>query len=202
LKGLVCKKLRGQSPLISFCGFLAISAALHFSALLIAFGSGSAEKETQYRSTLSVTIPTRLPSDATIQPRTKVTPKKFGATGLSPALRENSISLPQNTLPIQANTLDAQWYFAKELEGQPAPLEVISLENEFDSVANKTGQIHLSLLISNEGMVLWAHIEESEFPDDLNDLIVKKFLDSRFTPGIRNDQSVNSFIRIEVTRSE
>ena len=95
-----------------------------------------------------------------------------------------------------------RYYRGSELTQRPRPLAQVDLSDPALSdpadVA-RSGSIMLRLLIDDTGKVDQVLVEASDLPDIFQELAIRRFSQTRFSPGMIQDQAVRSQMRLEVT---
>ena len=88
-------------------------------------------------------------------------------------------------------------YLPQELLTQPAmPAQEIDLQGD---APLGPGSFRMRLWISKDGVVTKIELEDTNIPAWFTDRITEQFRQSKFVPGIRNDQSIASILRVEIT---
>jgi len=90
------------------------------------------------------------------------------------------------------------YYTTDQLTKRPQALSVAELDTAATRSIIVSGALILRLRINEQGQVVDAEVEQNELPEIFAETAIKAFRQSRFTPGERNGQLVNTLMRIEV----
>lgn len=90
------------------------------------------------------------------------------------------------------------YYTTDQLTKRPQALAVAELDTAATRSIIVSGALILRLRINEQGLVVDAEVEQNELPEIFAETAIKAFRQSRFTPGERNGQRVNTLMRIEV----
>lgn len=104
-----------------------------------------------------------------------------------------------DVLPIDAPL----FYPAEQLNERPKPVRAKKLGAAIDTPETQaiiaSGKIILKLWINDLGEVVEVEIEKSELPEIFGKSAANAFMNTRFSPGMRQGKHVGSVMRIEVT---
>jgi hypothetical protein len=186
---------------------LALSCLLHTTIVILpALGERSSPERTAARTTRSV--PPVVTVSLVHMRNGEKTPIPFPPTegGIvigdmklpgaadSTAPESKGLSEGAGLLPISGPV----YYTTDQLTKRPQALAVA----EFDTAATRSiivsGALILRLKINERGQVVDVEVEQNELPEIFAETAIKAFRQSRFTPGERNGQRVNTLMRIEV----
>lgn len=90
------------------------------------------------------------------------------------------------------------YYTTDQLTKRPQALAVAELDTAATRSIIVSGALVLQLRINAQGQVVDVEVEQNELPEIFAETAIKAFRQSRFTPGERNGQRVNTLMRIEV----
>jgi outer membrane biosynthesis protein TonB len=90
------------------------------------------------------------------------------------------------------------YYTTDQLTKRPQALAVAELDTAATRSIIVSGALILRLRINEQGQIVDAEVEQNELPEIFAETAIKAFRQSRFTPGERNGQRVNTLMRIEV----
>jgi Gram-negative bacterial TonB protein C-terminal len=90
------------------------------------------------------------------------------------------------------------YYTADQLTKRPQAVVVPELDPAATRSIIVSGAMILQLRINNLGQVVDVEVEQNELPEIFAVTVTNAFRNSRFTPGERDGQQVNSLMRIEV----
>lgn len=107
-----------------------------------------------------------------------------------------------DVLPIDAPL----FYPAEQLTERPKPVKARKLNAEIDTPETQaiiaSGKIILKLWINDLGEVVEVEIEKSDLPEIFGKSAANAFMNTRFSPGMRQGKHVGSVMRIEVTYAD
>lgn len=122
---------------------------------------------------------------------------------LSPPLQTEPTNEPTprltTSLPQTDVQTDSHYWPGKALDQKPTPQNpvVISYPEGFISITH--GHAILQLFINESGLVDRVEIVESEAPLEFTDMARRAFLNTRFSPGVKDQIQVRSKLKIEVS---
>jgi outer membrane biosynthesis protein TonB len=91
-----------------------------------------------------------------------------------------------------------EFFATDRLDSAPYPNEAIDLSS---GTTQTRGKIELEIKVGEHGQVLGVTAINSEFDDDDTRWIEKTLQRTRFQPGIRRGEKVNSIVRMEILLS-
>lgn len=144
-----------------------------------------------------------------------VLPRKGEKTPMSIPSTDSGIDLGDTKLPGAADSTAREskdysegagllpisgpvYYTTDQLTKRPQALAVSELDTPATRSIIVSGALVLQLRINTQGQVVGVEVGKNELPEIFAETAVKAFRQSRFTPGERNGQRVNTLMRIEV----
>lgn len=182
---------RGESPFANLYFYIFLSVALHAIAFIFPGGAVDPNKTKRYTGDklIAISPPTNQTSRSKLDSSTRINKRSDDSKAIadrSPAKQKRTLA-PNFDFP----------YFANELDTQPEIDGHLEIDSAFSNEASTPGRIEILLLISREGLVIWATAEYSDYSPEITTNVISLFKQAKYQPATKDGRSVNAFIRIE-----
>lgn len=185
--------------LIPLIGSLLIHALVFF--ILANYISGYTNKQqAQSKLTLTVTLKPKIYKDLASSDN-QVSKK------LEPPLSstENNYHENKSTNAAVADSNEqlfelpiSPYYTIKELDQVPSILKNVDSDPPELLQFPQGGELTIRIWIDDKGSVIKTEIVKSELPEEFNKSALKRFLEAKFTPGIKNNIPVKTVAKITI----
>ena len=126
-------------------------------------------------------------------------PRREHTNDSASPVAENTVPRRASNAVTAADTADAKYYSARELDVYPAPLAPFMGNYAGKATASRSyGYALLAIMLDATGTVIEVQLLEAEPTGSFEDDAVKAIASTRFTPALRNGHPVKTRIIVQV----